>query len=370
MGIIAANPLRNGLSIVIENPEPPIDGMWIRKGSSSRQRRPEALARMSEISVTATVFNQVDDIDRLLESLMQQTLRPAEVVIVDGGSNDGTWERLAAAVSKYPNLLAIQDGSCSAGSSAGPSARGRNVAISKASSGVIACADAGCTYDSEWLARLTAPILKGGAQYAVGGSCIDAQDRTKWDIASAPFLGIQLSPDAPAESCTVRSVAFRKRLWQQVGGFPEDVLVGEDTIFDSRLRKIVTPAFAEGAKAHYRPKHSFQSAITQIAGYAKADGVMGSRRTRLLQSVARCLAELAAIALLPLSVIPLLCIVALEIYFGFRLDWRGFPGKTSLRLLGARLLFSLAVPWVVTWNQIAGMLTKTNKPNRQNAPPG
>jgi glycosyltransferase involved in cell wall biosynthesis len=347
---------------VIEKPEPPIDGMWIRKGSSSRGKRPEVLARVSEVSVTATVLNGAGDIDQLLQSLMQQTLRPAQVVIVDGGSSDGTWERLAAAVSQYPNLLAIQDESCSLKFSAGSMARGRNVAISKASSGVIACADAGCTYDSEWLARLTAPILKGDAQYAVGGSCIDAQDRTIWDIASAPFLGIQLSADDPSMSSTVRSMAFRKRLWQQVGGFPEGVLVGDDTIFDSRIRKTATPAFAEGAKAHYRPQHTFQSAIGQIASHAKADGVMGSRRTRLLGNLPRCLAGLVAVALLSLSVIPLLCIAAMEIYFAFRLDWRSFPGKTSLRLLGARLLFSLAVPWVVSWNQIAGMLTKTNVP--------
>ena len=54
------------------------------------------------MSVTATVLNEVDDIDRLVTSLMEQTLRPAEVVIVDGGSTDGTWERLQAASFEIP----------------------------------------------------------------------------------------------------------------------------------------------------------------------------------------------------------------------------------------------------------------------------
>jgi len=341
--------------------------MWTRTGSSGLgRRRPEALARLSAVSVTATVLNEVHEIDRLLSSLMEQSLAPAEVVVVDGGSTDGTWERLRNAASRYPNLLAICDNSCSLKGSAGPIARGRNIAIAHATSDVIACVDAGCAYDSQWLAQLTAPILKGGAQYAVGGSCIDPEERTIWDVASAPFFGIKLSADEPTKSCTARSMAFRKELWQQVGGFPEDVFLGEDTVFDLRARRTVTPAFPERAKAHYRPKHTFLSAMRQMASYAETDGVLGTRPGRLLRNVARCLAELVALALTPLTVIPLLCILALEIYFAFRLDWKGFPGKTSVRQLGARLLFSLAVPWVVTWNHLGGLLTKRNQPNRQN----
>jgi len=49
---------------------------------------------MPAVSVASTVLNEVDDIDALVESLMHQTLAPAEVIIVDGGSTDGTWERL------------------------------------------------------------------------------------------------------------------------------------------------------------------------------------------------------------------------------------------------------------------------------------
>jgi len=337
--------------------------MWTRKLGNHYSRRQTS---ESAVSVTATVLNEVDDIDRLVTSLMEQTLSPAEVIIVDGGSTDGTWERLQAGRSKYPNLIALRDESCSLKGSRGPIARGRNIAIATASSEIIACVDCGCTYDPKWLARLTAPILDGGAEYAVGGSCIDPEERTTWDIASAPFFGIKLSADEPTKSCTARSMAFRKQLWQQVGGFPENVFLGEDTVFDLRVRKTVAPAFAERAKAHYRPKHTFQSAISQIASYAETDGVLGTRHARLFRNLARCMAEVLALALLPLTVIPLLCVLVLETYFAFRLDWRSFPGKFSLRLLGARLLFSLIVPWVVTWNQIAGMLTKTNNPNRQN----
>ena len=51
---------------------------------------------MSAVSVIATVLNEAEDIDGLVSSLIHQTLEPAEIIIVDGGSTDGTWERLQA----------------------------------------------------------------------------------------------------------------------------------------------------------------------------------------------------------------------------------------------------------------------------------
>jgi glycosyltransferase involved in cell wall biosynthesis len=335
---------------------------------------------MPAVSVAATVLNEADDIDALVESLMRQTLAPAEVIVVDGGSTDGTWERLESARSKYPALVPIRDESCSLQRSPGPIARGRNVGIAAASSDIIACADAGCTYHPHWLANLTAPIFRGDSQYSVGGSYIDLKGiipagmspatlgstkPTVWDIASAPFFGVKLNPEAATKSCTARSMAFRKELWQRVGGFPETVFLGEDTVFDSKVRELVTPAFPERAKAAYQPRHTFRSALRQMVGYSVTDGVLGGRSGRLWRNVARCLAELLAVLALADSVIPLLCVLALEIYFAFRLDWTDVR-RLPLRTMGARLIFSLIVPWVVAWYQTAGSITRKNRPNRQN----
>ena len=320
---------------------------------------------MLGVSVVATVLNEAEDIGGLVSSLMGQTLAAAEVIIVDGGSTDGTWEWLVAAKTKYPALIPIRDESCSLKHSPGPIARGRNVGITAATSDVIACVDAGCIYEPEWLTRLTAPILDGKAEYAVGGSCIDVADATVWDVASAPFFGVKLSADEPTKSCTARSMAFRKELWERVGGFPETVFLGEDTVFDQKVRRIVAPAFAERAKAIYRPRHTFGSAVRQLASYAITDGVLGVRPARLMRNLMRCVVEVFAVLALPFSVIPFIAIFALETYFAFRLDWRSIR-TASFGVLIARLVFSLVVPWVVTWNQIVGGITKANMPNRQN----
>jgi len=325
---------------------------------------------MPAVSVAATVLNEVHDIDSLVESLMQQTLAPAEVIIVDGGSTDGTWERLQAARAKYPTLIPIRDESCSLQRFPGPIARGRNVAIAAASSDVVACADAGCTYHPDWLVNLTAPIFAADSQYSIGGSYIDPTNidptnSTVWDVASAPFFGVKLNPDAATKSCTARSMAFRKELWRRVGGFPETVFLGEDTVFDSKARNLVTPAFPERAKASYQPRHTFGSALRQMVSYSVTDGVLGGRSARLWRNLARCLAEILAALVLVYSPIPLLCVLALEIYFALRLDWTDLR-KAPIRTLAARLVFSLIVPWVVAWYQAVGSITKKNRPNRQN----
>ena len=320
---------------------------------------------MPAVSVACTVLNERDDIDALVESLMHQTLAPAEVIIVDGGSTDGTWERLEAARSKYPPLVPIRDESCNLQRSPGPIARGRNIATAAASSDVVACADAGCTYRPDWLANLTAPIFNGHSQYSVGGSYIDPTNSSVWDVASAPFFGIKLNSDAATKSCTARSMAFRKELWRRVGGFPETVFLGEDTVFDSKVRQLVIPAFADSAKALYQPGHTFRSALRQMVGYSVTDGVLGGRSARLWRNLARCLAEILAVLFLVYSPIPLMCVLALEIYFAFRLDWTDLR-KAPMRTLPARLIYSLIVPWVVAWYQTAGSITKKNRPNRQN----
>src|SRR6266567_5782379 len=320
---------------------------------------------MPAVSVVASVRNEVADIDRLLTSLMAQTLAPAEVVIVDGGSSDGTWERLQCAKTKYPTLIPIRDESCRLSQSPGPISRGRNVAIAAASSDVIACVDAGRAYEPEWLERLVASIVSGESEYALGGSCIDPERRTVWDIASAPFFGVKLNADAKTKSCTARSMAFRKELWQRVGGFPENLLLGEDTVFDLKVRALVHPTFAERAKAFYKPDHTLHSALTQLARYSVSDGVAGVRPARLIRNLSRCLLQIVAILFLTRTLIPLLCVFALEVYFAFRLDWRDLRGAPA-GALAARMLFSLLVPWAVAWNQIKGTITKTSQPNRHN----
>jgi len=320
---------------------------------------------MQPVSIVATVLNEAEEIGRLVPSLLAQIPPPAEVIIVDGGSMDGTWEWLVEARTMHPNLLPIRDETCNLKSCPGPISRGRNVAIAAASSPFIACTDAGCTYPPDWLARITAPLVASMAEYALGGACLDTADPTLWDIASAPFLGVKLSESTPSKSCTARSMAFTKDLWQRIGGFPESVFFGEDTLFDLEARRLAPPTFVEDAKAVYRPQNTLRSACCQLGSYAISDGILRVRPARLFRNAARCIAQVLALLCLPWAVLPLLAVLALQIWYAYHPDWR-LLWRYGPRAVLARFLFSVLVPWIVAINRIRGTLTKKNQPNRQN----
>ncbi len=324
---------------------------------------------MQPVSIVATVLNEAQDVGRMVASLLAQEPPAAEVVVVDGGSSDGTWEWLASAQasgSGPTRLVVIRDETCSLKHSSGPVSRGRNVAIAAAKAEVIATADAGCTYAPDWLANLTGPLVAGRARYALGGTCLDLADHTVWDVSSAPFFSIKLAPGEPTKSCTARSMAFSRKLWREIGGFPEEVLVGEDTLFDLQARRNTQPYFAPSAKAFYRPRNTFRSAAHQLARYAISDGQAGVRWARMLRNAARCLAEIAVVVLLAWTWIPLAVDFVLECWFAYKQDWRFLP-LFGLKAILARFAFSVAVPWVVAINQIRGRLSSERLTNKQNA---
>jgi len=322
--------------------------------------------RMQPVSIIATELNEIGDIARMVESLLRQEPAAAEVIIVDGGSTDGTWEWLEETALREPKLKAIRDESCSLRRCAGPISRGRNVAIAAARSTIIACADAGCRYAPDWLGNLAAGIAAGKAEYALGGTCLDPEGSTPWDVASAPFFSVRLSPLEQTKSCTARSMAFTRELWQRIGGFPEDVFVGEDTLFDLEARRVTKPDFVTNAKAIYRPRNTFRSACAQMARYAVSDGQAGVRKGRLVRNVVRCLLEVATLAALKWTAWPLVFVVLLEAWYAFHRDWR-FLWRFGLRAVAARVLYSVAVPWLVAVNQIRGSLSRRPVTNRQNA---
>ena len=106
------------------------------------------------LSVIATVYNEGKSIDRLLDSLGRQTRLPDEIILCDGGSNDGTVEAierfLAAQNTDFPDVTILVEAGANI-------SQGRNRAIEAAQGPIIAVTDAGVRLSDDWLALLVQP---------------------------------------------------------------------------------------------------------------------------------------------------------------------------------------------------------------------
>ena len=218
-----------------------------------------------KISLIATVLNADDHIGAFLASIAAQDRVPDEVIVVDGGSTDGTLQRLRDA---GDTITLIEDPGANI-------ARGRNLAIAAASHDAIAVADADCAYGPGWIAALVAP-LEDGADVAMGwtepviGSWLDAC------VASLGFPLAATEVDETSFMPSARSVAFRREAIDAVGGYPEWLPIGEDMWVNHRWRERgFAMRMAPDAVASWHPRGSLGDIWTQYVRYARGDGQAG-----------------------------------------------------------------------------------------------
>ena len=228
---------------------------------------------MTRVSLISTVLNEAGSVAELLNSVLAQSRQPDEVVIIDGGSSDGTLEILRSFSNRLPLRIMVAPG-CNI-------ARGRNLAIGSAYGPIIASTDAGVRLDPQWLAELVKPLDEWlesvpttSNQPSVAAGFFLADARTVFETA----LGATVLPDIeeidPNKFLpSSRSVAFAKDAWQRVGSYPEWLDYCEDLVFDFRLRRAgFRFAWVPRAIVYFRPRTSFVAFFRQYYRYARGDG--------------------------------------------------------------------------------------------------
>jgi len=219
----------------------------------------------SDISVIVTVKNEASSIGKLLDSLQAQTRPPSEVVIVDGGSTDGTVEHINLYRDKLPIKLLIREG-CNI-------SQGRNEAVAAASGEIIASTDAGVRLVPQWLDELTRPLEEDSSIIVVSGFFLP-DPHTVFEVAMGATVLPALADIKPERFLpSSRSVAFRKVAWEKVGGYPNWLDYCEDLVFDFALRDAgYRFFFAPRALAYLRPRSSLRAFWRQYLHYARGDG--------------------------------------------------------------------------------------------------
>jgi glycosyltransferase involved in cell wall biosynthesis len=216
------------------------------------------------VSVIATVKNEGEALRPLLDSLIQQSQPPDEVIFCDGGSTDNTLEVLTEYKTWLPlKIMVAPDANIS---------QGRNLAIAAAAGPIIAATDAGVVLAPYWLEELIQPIVRG--ETAVASGWFEADPYTDFEVVMGATVLPTRREIVPEQFLpSSRSVAFLKSAWEEVGGYPEWLDYSEDLVFDFALRERYGDfPFVDTAVAYFRPRGDLTGYFKQYYRYARGDG--------------------------------------------------------------------------------------------------
>jgi len=262
-----------------------------------------------QVSFITTVYNEEDSIIEFLQSLKCQTCLPEEMIIVDGGSTDRTFDLIKDFFKNWAasedckvkiNLEVSEDiendppgrsGSPAVGREGAkdiltvrllrePGAgisRGRNTAISKSKGKYICVSDAGCRIDPDWLEEISSiPEKRSGSKKNLAMGGMNYADCTGF-LQKCQALCIMPGLDETKEESFMpssRNVCFEKDDWKKVGGYPEDLDYGEDMRFNFNLKEAgCRLRFNPGAIVHWKMRENLDQIFRQFFRYAKGDAL-------------------------------------------------------------------------------------------------
>jgi glycosyltransferase involved in cell wall biosynthesis len=184
-----------------------------------------------KISVIIPVRNEEASIRVLVDSLLNQTLKPAEILITDGGSTDATPQIIAEYVERGAPVRLIRGGPALPG-------RGRNLAAARAANEWIAFIDAGITPEPTWLELLAKRAKVQSDVDVVYGSYEPVSDTLFKRCSVMAYVPPPVEIEGKlARSRFVASILMKRSVWQAVGGFPEELRSAEDLLFMNKIEQ-------------------------------------------------------------------------------------------------------------------------------------
>lgn len=210
-----------------------------------------------EVSVVVASYNAASTLPACIESILEQTYEPLELVVVDDGSNDQTPTLLRSHPDRNRFLhLELSNG--------GPS-RARNVGACHTHAPLLAFFDADCRIHPRCVEELVESLVSSGAA-SIGGAQLPPVDASPFGLRVQRFfeaLGFVSGYVQSAQGGGVRetshnpscNVLYRRAVFAELGGFDETLWPGEDVDLDRRAttsgyRHLFNPS---AVVYHYRP---------------------------------------------------------------------------------------------------------------------
>lgn len=179
---------------------------------------------MTAFSVVIPLYNKEREIRATLDSVVAQTLHPAEVIVVDDGSTDRSAAIAAEYAERFPYIKLISQ------PNAGVSAA-RNKGVSAASSPYVSFLDADDIWNENYLETVAGYVSEypGCGIYCTGFMIRRAAGEYPNDT-SVPggILGNYFRTALKHPIIQTSGVTAPKEVFSRLGGFPEGMKLGED----------------------------------------------------------------------------------------------------------------------------------------------
>lgn len=220
------------------------------------------------VSVAVTTYNEERTIGALLDSLFIQTKTPDEIIIVDAGSTDQTAEIVKHYQKKNKKItLLVMKGV--------NRSKGRNICVDYAKNEIIAMTDAGCVARTDWLQNITKPFKNREVGLVAG--FYDMSGEKPIQKALSFFLGVLPKHFNSSFLPSTRSIAFRKKVFEDIGGFKETIEdTAEDTMFNFSAASMgMKFARVKNARVEWKMPTSLVEGFIKMYRYALGDAKSG-----------------------------------------------------------------------------------------------
>ena len=191
-----------------------------------------------DISVVIPLYNKASDIYLTLTSVLAQTLRPREVIVVDDGSTDGSAEIVERMIENEPHVRLVRQ------PNAGVSAA-RNRAIEMAQGEWVALLDGDDLWSPDYL-KAVQQMIERWPECGAYGTGFYVEDKVRRIVGATPEKTGKV--DFFAESMwryvlIPSATTLRRDLVLRLGGFPVGMRMGEDQYLWTKIAREAEVAF-------------------------------------------------------------------------------------------------------------------------------
>lgn len=225
------------------------------------------------VSIVMPVWNEAAYLERSLAAIDDQTYPPdrLEIIVVDGGSSDGT-VRIAAAHAAVDTRIQVLGG---AGVNT-PTAM--NVGAEAARGTYVAKVDGHGWISPTFIADAVAILDADDSIGCVGGRIVPvARTSTQRANQIARFsrlgvgVGIYTASERVQDIDTVQCGVYRGSTLSAIGGFDPELQFGEDEELNHRLRATgARIVYQPSMRFHYEVRPSLRSLLSQYRNYGRA----------------------------------------------------------------------------------------------------